>query len=229
MSSPRPSARLRGQAAPGSGHSLGPGPALWPLCWGLTPLTLPGGPLLRGLWPPLSRPGGGTTLTCFPAARWMPKTCPAPRPRFHRVWGLLDGEAWGRAPQSGSSTTSVTRPSRSRSPAWVGLGQRSLLTPKAQARDRGLGAVGPPSAGAPCPNPAADTASETRPGSLGRPLWVVLGGLGPARPLAWTTKGHRRSLRGGPPWSRRLGQPACECLWLACGSRGHPGPVLGAS
>ena len=97
------------------------------------------------------------------------------------------------------------------------------------AISRGLGAVGPPSAGAPCPNPAADAASETRPGSLGWPLWVVLGGLGPARPLAWTTKGHRRSLRGGPPRSRRLGQPACECLWLACGSRGHAGPVLGAS
>lgn len=169
MSSPRPSVRLQGQAAPGSGHSLGPGPALWPLCWGFTPLTLPGGPLLRGLWPPLSRPGGGATLTCFPAARWMPKTCPGPRPRFHRVWGLLDGEAWGRAQRSGSSTTSVPRPSRSRSPAWVGLGQRSLLTPRPRHGTGGWGQWGRP-----LQEPRAPTQQQTQPL---RPGQGALGGL----------------------------------------------------
>lgn len=83
-SSPRPSVRHWGQATPSSGHNLGPGPALWPLCWGLTPLTLSGGPHLRGLWPPLSRPGGGATQMCLPGMQQMPKTCPGSRPRFHR-------------------------------------------------------------------------------------------------------------------------------------------------
>ena len=62
--------RATRRATPGSGHSLGPGPALWLLCWGLTLLTLLGGPLLKGLWPSLSRLGGGATQTCFPAAQW---------------------------------------------------------------------------------------------------------------------------------------------------------------
>ena len=107
-------------------------------------------------------------------------------------------------------------------------GRGSCSPQRPRPRDSGLGAVGLPSAGAPCPNPAADAASETQPGSPGRPLWVVPGGLGPARPLAWTTKGHRRGFAGGLLWSRRLGQPAHVCLWLACGSRGHAGPMLEA-
>ena len=144
------------------------------------------------------------------------------------------GGSWMGKPGAGPSRVSAPPP-LCRDPQGQGAqlgwdwGRGACLPQRPRPRDRGLGAVGLPSAGAPCPNPAADAASETQPGSPGRPLWVVPGGLGPARPLAWTTKGHRRGFAGGLLRSRRLGQPACVCLWLACGSRGHVGPMLGPS
>lgn len=217
-----------GPGPPQAGHSLGPGPALWPLLGPHPRFTLPGGPL-RGLpWPPLSRPGGRNHLTRSRATRGQHQDLSCARPWISQSLGLLDGEAWGRAPQSGSSTTSVTRPLKVKEPSLGGTGAEEPAYPKGPGTDRGLGVGSAPLQellGA--PTPAADTASETRQGALGGSGWCWW--VGSCSAPSMDERRDTEEALEGTPTEQEARPAACECLRLACGSRGHPGPVLGAS
>lgn len=195
-----------------------------------------GGPLLRGLWLPLSRPGEGATQTCFLTAQQTPKTVSWAQAQISQV---ESGGSWMGKPGAGPSRVAAPPP-LCRDPqgqaAQLGWdwGRGACLPQRPRHGARGWGQWGRP-----LQEPRAPTQEQTqplRPSRLPRePRAAFVGGaeqVGPRHRLcsapSMDEEGTQERPCRGTPAEQEAG-PASACLWLAWGSRGHAGPTLGAS